>query len=122
MQKITALVLLALCTAGCVTTGTKADPNAVAGFQPGVTTLDQVEARLGRPYSVSRTADASTIVAYSFANDQAGGSNHRTFISAFADDTGGNKDMVVLNFDKGSKFVSSTLTQSTASAGLFSQK
>jgi hypothetical protein len=122
MQKITALVLLALCTAGCVTTGTKANPNAIASFQPGVTTLDQAEARLGQPYSVSRTADASTIVAYNFANDQAGGSNHRTFLDAFVGDTDANKDMVVLNFDKESKFVSSTLTQSTASAGLFSQK
>jgi hypothetical protein len=119
MQKITALVLLALCTAGCTTAGTKADPDIIASFQPGVTTLEQAEARLGQPSSVSKTSDGSTIVAYEFTQAQAGGSSHKPFIDTFFDHSDANTDVVVLSFGKASKFDSSTLTQSTASDEMF---
>jgi outer membrane protein assembly factor BamE (lipoprotein component of BamABCDE complex) len=58
MNKVVAAALAAVLLAGCATTAEhKVDSNAIASFQPGVTTTAQVQTALGQPFLVSHTAD-----------------------------------------------------------------
>lgn len=50
---------VAVLLAGCVTTTSKVDPATIASFQPGVTTVAQVEAKLGQPYQTTRMPDGT---------------------------------------------------------------
>lgn len=64
MNKAVAAVMAAVLLAGCATSPTKVDPDAVASFQPGVTTVAQAEAALGQPFLVSRTSDGGQQLQY----------------------------------------------------------
>ncbi len=109
----------ALLLSGCVSVGTKVDPDVVASFQPGVTTLAEAEAKLGQPNSVSRLPDGSTIISYAFTHAQASGSSYIPIVGAFVGHSDANTVVATLTFDKSGKFVQSTSTTSQASAGMF---
>lgn len=76
MKKLVAVIVLgALTQIGCSTTGGNAaaqvktggaevNPNTVASFQTGVTTLDQVEAALGQPIKSVRTVNGDNVIMY----------------------------------------------------------
>lgn len=51
---------------GCATTGKKVDWDVVKTFQIGITTIQEVEGKLGQPTSKSTTSE-STIMVWSWA-------------------------------------------------------
>jgi hypothetical protein len=64
MNKAVAAVMAAMLLAGCASSPQKVDPATVASFQPGVTTVAQVEAALGPPFQASRMPDGSQQLQY----------------------------------------------------------
>ena len=57
-MKIIAALLFAVTLSACATHGTKFDSAKVDTFQPGITTVEEVTATLGKPYSMSELAEA----------------------------------------------------------------
>lgn len=121
MKKLTVVLAVSL-LAGCVTSGTKVDPNVVSTFVPGVTTLDQAEAKLGQPNAVTKQADGGTVIAYAFTHAQASGSSYIPVVGAFVGHSDANTATTTLTFDKNGRFVSSSSTTSQARAGMFSSQ
>ncbi|AOY95430.1 hypothetical protein BKK79_27070 [Cupriavidus sp. USMAA2-4] len=61
-------LMLACLSAACVsTTGVKVEPEQLANFIPGFSTLDDVTGQLGTPTSQATLGDGSTVLVYSFA-------------------------------------------------------
>lgn len=113
-----ALLLLA----GCVSVGTKVDPNTVNAFKPGVTTIAEAEAKLGQPNNTTTMPDGSTLVVYSFTHAQASGSSYIPVVGAFVGHSDANTTMAMLTFDKNGKFVRATTSQGQTSAGMFNHQ
>lgn len=55
---------------GCVSTDQLTKPEDISDFRPGVTTQQQVVARLGTPSSESRLPDGSIFLVYAFTEQQ----------------------------------------------------
>ncbi|RDS86314.1 hypothetical protein [Dyella psychrodurans] len=55
---------IAVLLAGCATTTNKVDSTTIASFQPGVTTVAQVEAALGQPFQTLRMPDGTQQLQY----------------------------------------------------------
>jgi PBP1b-binding outer membrane lipoprotein LpoB len=64
MNKMVAAMVAALVLAGCATSQQKVDPATVASFQPGVTTIAQVESALGQPFQSTRMPDGGQQLQY----------------------------------------------------------
>ncbi|HUA79678.1 MAG TPA: hypothetical protein VL997_04850 [Dyella sp.] len=64
MNKVVASALATMFLAGCASSGPKADQGTLASFQPGVTTVAQVESVLGQPFQVSQTPDGGQQLQY----------------------------------------------------------
>lgn len=119
MRKTMTAAVLALLLGGCVSAGTKVDPNVVSAFQPGVITLQEAEAKLGTPNNVTRLPDGSTIITYAFTHAQASASSYIPIAGAFVGHSDANTVTAVLTFDAQGKFVRSTSSQGQTSAGMF---
>ena len=103
---------------GCVTIGTKTDPNIVSTFKPGVTTIAEAEAKLGPPNQTTRNADGSTLIQYIYITSHANAASYVPVVGLFAGK--GISDNVTRNltFDKSGRFVSSTTSHGHTEAGL----
>jgi hypothetical protein len=55
---------------GCVSTEEVIKPEDISDFNPGVTTQQQVLARLGTPSSTSRLPDGSNFLVYAFSESK----------------------------------------------------
>lgn len=102
--------------------GTKVDPAVVSAFQPGVTTLQQAESKLGQPNNTTTMPDGSTMIVYSFTHAQASGSSYIPVVGAFVGHSDANTTTAMLTFDKGGKFVRATTSQGQTSAGMFNHQ
>ncbi|MFC4526375.1 hypothetical protein ISN76_13115 [Dyella halodurans] len=122
MLKPSAVLVATALLAGCVSAGTKVDPNVVNAFQPGVTTIDQAEAKLGTPNAVTKLPDGSTIIVYAFSHAQASGSSFIPLVGPFVGHSDANTVTASLTFDKAGKYVQSTSSTSQAKAGMFSSQ
>lgn len=118
MRKLISASILTLLLTGCVTTGTKIDPTVVSSFQPGVTTLEQAEAKLGQPNSVTKQSDGSTTAVYTFAHGQASGSSYIPVVGAFVGHSDVQSQITELSFDKNGKYVRSSVTNGQTSTGM----
>jgi hypothetical protein len=107
---------------GCVTVGTKVDPAVVSTFQPGVTTMDQAEAKLGQPNQITQMPDGSTLLVYNFVHAQASGSSYIPIAGAFVGHTDSQNQLTELTFDHSGKFVKSWATSGQTSAGMINHQ
>ncbi|WP_136256473.1 hypothetical protein [Metallibacterium scheffleri] len=57
-MRILIIVAAVLLLAGCMNVGTDIKPSQLSALKPGVTTLAQVEAQLGKPNTVTHNAVA----------------------------------------------------------------
>lgn len=105
--------------AGCVSVGTKVDPNVIATFKPGVTTIVDAERQLGRPNNTTTLPDGSTIVVYAYTHAQASGSSYIPIVGAIVGHSDSNTTTATLTFDKDGKFKNSSTSQGQATAGMF---
>lgn len=118
MRRVLFVSFLSIALAGCVTTGTKVDPSVVSTFRPGVTTLQDAEAKLGQPNQVSTSSDGDTIVIYSFAQGGASGTSYIPVVGAFVGHTDVTTQNCSLEFDHNGKFLRSTMSSGQSSSGL----
>lgn len=72
MKTIVAL-LFAATLAACATHGTKFDSAKVDTFQPGVTTINDATAALGKPYSTSDMGKSGKLLQWIYAGSIGGG-------------------------------------------------
>lgn len=77
MKKLVIAAALALTLAACATRGTKFEMTDVEAFQPGVTTLDDAVAKLGKPKAVNVAKDGSKSVTWIYAMATVGHSESR---------------------------------------------
>lgn len=85
----TTMILSIVCACflvGCATKGEVIKPEDIADFMPGVTTQQQVIARLGTPSSTSTLPDGSTFLVYAFTEPRPAAENWPA-ISAFTGST-----------------------------------
>lgn len=61
-----ALVICCLLLSACATSGNKFEMSEVDSMQSGVTTIQEAQARLGKPTSVSNMANGSTLLQWMF--------------------------------------------------------
>lgn len=122
MRGLIAAGLLTLVLSGCVSVGTKVDPNVIAGFQPGITTVGDAEAKLGKPNNVTRMPDGSTLIIYSFTHAQASGSSYIPIVGPFVGHSDANTVIASLTFDPSGKFLRYTSSEGQTSAGMFSHQ
>jgi len=122
MHKQSAVLLTCALLAGCVSAGTKVDPNVVSSFQPGITTIDQAEAKLGQPNAVNKLPDGSTIIVYAFTHAQASGSSYIPIVGPLVGHSDANSITAALTFDDAGKYVRSSTTTTQARAGMFSSQ
>jgi outer membrane protein assembly factor BamE (lipoprotein component of BamABCDE complex) len=111
MNKVVAATMAALLLAGCATTETKVDPATVASFQPGVTTIAQVEAALGQPFQATRLPDGRQQLQYVSKRQEVSGDGMPTGsqIPKHVEKT----VSTVLSFDKDGRFVSASSDSKT---------
>lgn len=107
-----------LLLAGCMTVGTKVDPNVVNTFQPGVTTISDAEAKLGQPNQVTHDSDGQTIVVYVYIKSHASGASYIPIVGIFAGKGISDNVSTSLTFDKQGRFVKSTTSQGHTEAGM----
>lgn len=120
MKKLLAAAcfIAGLTLGGCVSVGTKVDPNVVKAFQPGVTTISEAEAKLGQPNQVSHDSDGQTIVVYMYAKSHASGASYIPIVGIFAGKGISDTVSTTLTFDKQGRFVKSTTSQGHTEAGI----
>jgi outer membrane protein assembly factor BamE (lipoprotein component of BamABCDE complex) len=117
ISKIVNAAALSLLLAGCVTMGNKIDPAVVASFQPGVTTITEVKAKLGEPTQMTQESNGSTILLYSFASSKQSASSFIPGVGAFVGSNSTESQMTELSFDKSGKFTQSSVTSGNTTSG-----
>lgn len=120
-MKILSIALALLATAllfGCASVGTKVDPKVVQAFQPGVTTIQQAELKLGKPNLVTHNADGSTTLEYTYAHAKANGASYIPVVGLFAGKTITDSTTASLKFDPNGRYVSHTVSQGHTEGGL----
>lgn len=65
---------------GCVNVGTDVKPAALSALKPGVTTIAQAEAELGKPNTVTHNTDGTTTIQYSYIHATPSASSFIPFI------------------------------------------
>ena len=106
--------------AGCASSGTKVDPNAVAAFQKGRTTYAEAVAQLGPPTAVSLAPDGSRVAIYSYSRATTRAATFVPVVGLFAGGADVSGQSVALRFAANGTFLdfTSTQTQIGAHAGL----
>lgn len=113
MNKVVATAMVALLLAGCATTTEhKVDPAAVASFQPGVTTIAQVEAALGPPFQSTRMPDGSQQLQYVSKYQEVSGDGMPVTGSQLPKRVQKTVS-TVLSFDQAGRFVSASSNSTT---------
>lgn len=118
MKRIVLVPLLAVMLAGCVTAGTKVDPNVVAGFKPGVTTLSDARAALGPANNTTTLPDGGTVLIYAWTHAAANGASYIPIAGPFVGKSNAQTQSATLFFDKDGKFVRETHSEGQTTAAM----
>jgi hypothetical protein len=89
---------VALAVTGCASAGTKIDPNAVAAFQKGRTTIADAEAALGDPSATTTLSNGTTSLVYSYAQSSVRAATFIPVVGAFVGGADAKAQTVVLIF------------------------
>jgi hypothetical protein len=117
MKAIAALILCVFVT-GCSSTGVEVKPEQTADFRPGVTTRQDVLARLGPPTGQSTNSDGTTVLVYSFAASKVRPSTFIPFVGAFVGGADTRASSVAFSFDPNGKLVRSSSSSSAIGSAL----
>jgi outer membrane protein assembly factor BamE (lipoprotein component of BamABCDE complex) len=91
---------LAICLAGCMTTGTKVQQSELSQFHRGVTTEPQVEAALGKPEGSGLNSDGTRTLTYVYAHASPKAVDFVPIVGLFAGGATGEQTTVVFTFAK----------------------
>jgi hypothetical protein len=92
------VISVVLLVAGCASAGTKVDPNTVASFVKGQTTVAEAEQALGEPNGSATKPDGSTALVYSYARTSVRASTFIPIVGAFVGGADSKTQSVVLRF------------------------
>ncbi|SAL62398.1 lipoprotein [Caballeronia udeis] len=95
---MTLLIVCACFLAGCGSTGREIKPEDISDFRPGVTTQQQVVARLGTPSQTSALPDGSTYLVYAFTKPQSLAVTWIPIIGTFGGGTDGRGTTISFQF------------------------
>ena len=112
MNKVVAAMVAVMVLAGCATSAQKVDPATIASFQPGVTTIAQVESALGQPFQATRMPDGSQQLQYVSKYQEVSGDGVPTTGSQIPKHVEKTVS-TVLSFDQNGHFVSSSSSSKT---------
>lgn len=91
----------ALLLAGCVSAGTQVSERQAGQFQKGVTTEQQVVAKLGQPTTTTLNADGTRVDTYTFTRATPNAVDFVPIVGLFAGGAHGRTTNVSFNFNKG---------------------
>ena len=114
-------ILASALLAGCASSGTKVDPRVVSTFQPGITTIAEVEAQLGKPNASTRLPDGSIQIVYAYTHSQGSGS-WIPFVGVFRGHADANTVTESLTFDQTGLFVQAASSTSQAQPDTLTSK
>jgi outer membrane protein assembly factor BamE (lipoprotein component of BamABCDE complex) len=116
--RVITLALLVGMLAGCVSSGVEVKPEQTANFQPGVTTRQEVVARLGNPTTVSTLPDGTVMMVYAFSAAQARPASFIPIVGAFVGGADARSSMVSFQFTPAGVLKSSSSTTSQSGSQL----
>ena len=113
MIKLGAAAAITLALAGCATTvGKDFNQDAVTGFVPHQTTMDQAIAQLGQPQERETESDGSIRLHYQVVNSKSSAASYIPGVSMFAGSTNTTGKSTFLYFDRAGKYLRAESTQS----------
>jgi hypothetical protein len=115
MRNVTILVCLA--AGACASAGTKVDPETVASFVRGRTTVAEAEAALGEPNGMEQKADGSTALSYVYTRTSVRAVTFVPIVGAFAGGADAKTQKVVLRFGTDGTYQGADSASGSAGAG-----
>jgi len=112
------VLCVALVLTGCASSGTKVDPNTVATFIKGRTTVADAEAALGEPNGTSTAQDGSTTLIYTYARTSVRASTFIPYVGAFVGGADSKTQSTILSFGADGTYQGATATTGNVGAGL----
>jgi outer membrane protein assembly factor BamE (lipoprotein component of BamABCDE complex) len=117
-MKAAAVFVLCALLAACSSTGVEVKPEQTADFRPGVTTRQDVLARLGPPTGQSTSSDGTSVLVYSFAATQVRPATFVPFFGALIGGADTRASSVAFTFDANGKLVRSSASSSAVGSAL----
>jgi len=112
MKKVLLLFGSTLLLTACATQGQHLDQSRLSSLKPGVTTIADAEALLGKPQSVTRRPNGTTILGYGFSSVQTDGKSMIPVVGYFVGKgTTSSVEYTGLNFDQSGHYLNSTSFQ-----------
>lgn len=118
MKKILIASAIIATLAGCMSVGTKVDPNVVSTFKPGVTTLAQAEKALGKPNLITHESDGKTQIQYTFTHVHASGTSYIPLVGGLVGHSDADTVNAFLEFDQNGNYTKSWTSEGHTAAGL----
>lgn len=109
---ILAALLAATALSGCATTGVNVTDNQLAFLKPGITTEQEVIAKLGQPTTRMRLADGSVLDSYIYSRSQMKAATFVPVVGLFAGGVDLKSNTVTLQFGPDGKLTTTTSAQS----------
>lgn len=101
MKHLSTVALAALFLAGCATPGAHTDTSKLTLLKPGVSTIADAEALLGKARSVTHRPDGGTTLGYSWSSVQTDGKSLIPIVGTFlGKGTSSSVEYTAVNFDK----------------------
>ena len=101
MTRLFIPTIAAILLAACATQGEHVEQNKLGELKPGVTTIADAEAVLGKPESVARHPDGTTTLTYGTSSVQTDGKSLIPIVGGFlGKGTRSSMDYTLLTFDK----------------------
>ena len=113
-----ALVLVVALLAGCMNVGTDVKPSQLSALKPGVTTLAQAEAQLGKPNTVTHNADGTITIQYSYIHATPSASSFIPFVGPLVGHADSTVRGTTLDFDAHGVLSKVSTTQTHACGGM----
>ncbi len=99
MRSLYAVMALCLLATACTeTTGKLVSSNDASQFTPGVSTVNDVEAKLGPPSQARTNSDGTTSLEYDYTHLQTNAATYIPIVGAFAGQTNVNQSTTIFLF------------------------
>ena len=103
---------------GCASAGTKVDPQTLATFAKGQTTVAEVEAVLGDPNGTSTGPDGATVLVYTYSRTSVRAATFIPYVGAFVGGADTKSQSAVLRFGPDGTYQDASTTSGNIGAGV----
>jgi outer membrane protein assembly factor BamE (lipoprotein component of BamABCDE complex) len=119
-MKQAATLLAALALAGCVSSGTQVTEEQAGQFQKGITTEQEVIAKLGTPNATTRQSDGSAVIVYTYVRARPNAVDFVPIVGLLAGGATAQANTVTFTFDSSGvlKSYSATASNSEVHTGI----